>query len=82
MFLNAAYLSRLFHKETGEKLSDYILRLRMERAKRLLKDSEKTISEVAASTGYSNLQHFSSQFKKKIGISPTDFRMQIKTREG
>ena len=81
-YVSSSYLRRVFVREVGFSAMEYITVLRMERAKRLLKDSEKTISEVAASTGYSNLQHFSSQFKKKIGISPTDFRMQIKTREG
>lgn len=81
-YVSSSYLRRVFVREVGFSAMEYITVLRMERAKRLLKDSEKTISEVAADTGYSNLQHFSSQFKKKIGVSPTDFRMQIKNRKG
>ena len=77
-YVSSSYLRRVFAREVGFSAMEYITVLRMERAKRLLKNSEETISEVAADTGYSNLQHFSSQFKKKIGVSPTDFRMQIK----
>ncbi len=80
-YVSSGYLRRVFAREVGFSAMEYITVLRMERAKRLLKDSGKSISEIAADTGYSNLQHFSSQFKKKIGVSPTDFRMQIKRED-
>ena len=48
--------------------------LRMERAKYLLMDSGKSISEVSDEIGYKNPQHFTVAFKKKFGLSPKNFK--------
>ncbi|UJF31833.1 response regulator transcription factor [Paenibacillus hexagrammi] len=72
--LNSAYLSRLFRKQTGKSLIDYMIEFKMGRAKELLKHSEMTVSAVAQSLGYVNFSYFSKVFKKIYGMNPQDFR--------
>jgi two-component system response regulator YesN len=76
IFMNVGYLGRLFCKETGERFSHYILRVRMEKAKELIDsyDGEK-IYEVAKKIGFGdNPQYFSKQFKKYTGCSPSEYK--------
>jgi two-component system response regulator YesN len=72
--LSPAYLSSLFKKETGENLSDYVQRLRLERAKALLKSTNLTIQEIAAGVGYADAKHFSKLFSRMTGARPQDYR--------
>ncbi|MBO9604877.1 MAG: response regulator [Paenibacillaceae bacterium] len=74
VYLNPAYLSRLFKKETGLSLSDYMLVQRMELAKRLLKESNLKISGIAEAVGYDHFSHFAKMFKRVAGVSPHDYR--------
>ncbi|WP_373231932.1 response regulator [Cohnella sp.] len=77
VFLNPSYLSRLFKKETGVSLSDYILKEKMTEAKRLLAQTEMQITQIAEALGYMNLSHFITMFKKFNGTTPMNFRKKI-----
>lgn len=77
-YLSPSYLSRLFHRETGESLIDYIQKERIALAKELLSHREYSISDIATRTGYTNFSHFSKQFRKFVGCTPNDFRKQQK----
>lgn len=68
------HLSRLFKQRTGLSPGQYLLRIRMEKAKTLL-GRPLSITEVAASVGYSDPLYFSRQFHKWTGESPTDYRL-------
>ncbi|MBP3962782.1 response regulator transcription factor [Paenibacillus lignilyticus] len=72
--LNSAYLSRLFKKETGQTLMDYIITVRMNQAKIMLIETDFKISEICESMGYENFSHFSKVFKKQVGVHPQEFR--------
>lgn len=74
VFLNPSYLSRLFKKETGVSLTDFILEVRMNEAKRLLVQTDMKISQIAESLGCMNLSHFITMFKKFTGATPMNFR--------
>lgn len=74
VYLNAEYLSRLFRKEKGIKLSDYILQEKMNIAKLLLETTNFSVSIVASKVGYSNFSHFAQSFKRIFGISPSEIR--------
>lgn len=65
---------RLFRKTTGTSPKLYIRRIRLEHADHLLAHSEKTITEIAKETGFSDRYHFSKAFKKFSGRSPGAFR--------
>jgi two-component system response regulator YesN len=74
VYLNPAYLSRLFRKETGKSLTDFTVDLRLARAKTELAKTNVKISDIAGSVGYSNFSHFSKLFKKTTGLTPQEYR--------
>ncbi|MBW7455306.1 response regulator [Paenibacillus sepulcri] len=74
VYLNPDYLTRIFKKETGMTISDFVVRERMELAKELLRKTNKHINSIASSIGYSNFSHFSRIFKKSTGLTPQEYR--------
>ena len=76
--LSVPYLSRMFRKEAGCTFVDYLTNLRMRKATILLHDDSVKIYEVSEKVGYSSQQYFSLVFKKKFGVSPIEYRQQIK----
>ncbi|PYI51030.1 response regulator transcription factor [Paenibacillus flagellatus] len=72
--VNASYFSSLFHEEVGETFSKYVMRLRMEKAKRFLKESTMKVYEVAYKVGYNDYRHFAKTFKDAVGVTPAQFR--------
>ncbi|RAP78595.1 DNA-binding response regulator [Paenibacillus montanisoli] len=74
VYLNPAYLSRLFRKETGLSLTDYTASLRIQKAKLELSDTNHRVCDVALSVGYSNFSHFTKLFKKTTGLTPQEYR--------
>ena len=75
--LTSPYLSKIFKQEMGASPREYILNTRMNKAKLLLAQTSKTISEIALETGYSNASSFTNLFTENIGCSPTMFRKLI-----
>lgn len=74
LYLNPSYFSKIFHEETGETFSKYLIRLRIEKTKNLLKDSTLKIYEVAQKVGYQDFRHFVKLFKDQEGITPAQYR--------
>ena len=74
------YLSMRFKEVTGIGYRDYIIRVRMEEARRLLANTDKKIVEIAECVGYSDVNFFYSVFKKTEGTSPAVFRKNLKNR--
>jgi len=79
--MNPDYLTRLFKKETGLTIVDYISQVRVERAKELLAKTDMPISMIASSVGYYNFSHFSQMFKKHASMSPGAYRNRHRTLE-
>ena len=75
-FLSREHISRRFRQETGQTLSDFVEKARIEKGRRLLLGSDLKIMEVAAQVGYSDDKYFSKVFKKHAGCSPGQFRQQ------
>lgn len=71
---SSSYFSGLFKKETGVGFADYLIQLRMERAKELLRNSKDSVKEICAAVGYNDLKHFTSMFRKYTGLKPGEFR--------
>jgi two-component system response regulator YesN len=74
--LSRTYLSHLFKEATGENLSEYITRLRVEQAKRLLRDPGLKSYEVAARVGWTDASYFAAIFRRHVGLSPTEYRQR------
>lgn len=66
-------LSRLFSAVEGKSIERYYILQKIERAKELIVYGEQSLSEIAYALGYSSQQHFSRQFKKETGLSPSHF---------
>ncbi|MCR2806290.1 helix-turn-helix domain-containing protein [Paenibacillus soyae] len=71
----AASASILFKKETGEKFVDYVLKVRLEHARKMLVDSDDAIGIIAEKVGYSHVLSFHRAFKKIYGFPPGEFRV-------
>ena len=74
LYMSPNYLSDLLKKETGRNAQDHIHFFVIERAKTQLLNSDESISQIAYGLGFKYPQNFSKLFKKKTGISPTEFR--------
>lgn len=78
MYLSPFYISKLFKSETGDTPINYLISLRMEKAKELLdQNSTLSIQEAAAAVGYEDAYHFSKLFKKFYGLSPLYYKARI-----
>lgn len=75
--LNPNYFSSLFKKETGKNFSSYLLKIRLDNAKLLLKNTNLTLSEIAAELGFDSQSYFSRLFKKETGLTPREYRHQL-----
>ena len=69
-----AYLSQLFSAQTDTTIERFLIAQRIERAKELLQDGERTIADLAYDLGYSSVPHFSNQFKNLVGQTPAQYR--------
>lgn len=76
VFLSSSYFTRAFKEETGMSPINYLLRVRVERAKELLLETDHKISDIALSVGFSNQQRFNEIFKKNVKITPLQYRRQ------
>jgi two-component system response regulator YesN len=74
--VNANYLGRLFKEELGEFFSDYLNKIRIDKAKELLLTTNQSIREVSLRVGYTDPNYFYTLFKKYMGISPAEYRNQ------
>ncbi|MGN0314669.1 MAG: helix-turn-helix domain-containing protein [Fusicatenibacter sp.] len=80
MYLSPFYISRIFKSEIGTTPINYLINMRMEKAKQLLKTrSDASVQEIAECVGYEDAYHFSKLFKKHYGESPTKYRQGIQS---
>ena len=79
--LSETYLSRLFKKETGERLQDYIVSVRLEHAANLLKYSEESISKIAEYVNFPSQSYMGKIFKERYLLSPKQYREKNRPAE-
>jgi AraC family transcriptional regulator len=72
--LSTFHFSRAFKQTTGFSPSDYFIQLRMDEAKRLLRETEMSVLEVSLDVGYSSPSHFAQVFRRQVGVTPSDYR--------
>lgn len=73
-YLHPDYMNRLFKKETGLSMTEFLVQERMTVAKELLLKTEMSITTIALHVGYSNTSHFAKLFKKQFGANPNEYR--------
>jgi YesN/AraC family two-component response regulator len=74
------YFCKMFKKVTGLNFTDYVSRLRVERARNLLLNKNLRVSEIAYEVGFQSLTHFNRVFKRILGVSPTQYRAKLPLR--
>lgn len=75
MYLSPVYVSKIFKEETGETPINYLIKIRLEKAKEKLSPANPdSIKNIANSVGYEDAYHFSKLFKKYYGVSPLSYK--------
>jgi AraC family transcriptional regulator len=74
--LSKFHFHRLFKSATGVSPSQYHTKLRMNAARRLLRETKHSVVAVALEVGYTNPSHFARLFRRETGLSPSDYRRQ------
>lgn len=82
VYLNPDYLNRLFKKQTGKTLKEFVIEHKMDEAKKMLQVTRLPVSIIAAKVGYDNFSHFSYAYKKVTGQSPLESRNAYQRGEG
>ena len=80
LFINGSYLLRLFKSRTGQTLLGYHNRVRCDKARALLRDTDMSISKVGEAVGFVSSAHFAHVFKKTTGMTPTECRAGLSRR--
>lgn len=71
--LNASYFSRLFKRETNQNFIEYVNMVKLQKAKQLLQQSNKTVEEISDYLGYANKSYFIKLFKREVGMTPSEY---------
>ena len=74
LYLSRPYLSKKFKEETNENIAEYIIKEKINEAKRLLRYSNKTLTQISSYLGFSSPSHFSRVFKKHTNLSPSEYK--------
>lgn len=79
MYLSSAYISKIFKEETGEAPINYLIKLRLEKAREQLENyTEHSVKTISTSVGYDDVYYFSKLFKKYYGKSPLNYRNEFR----
>lgn len=81
LFVSSTYLQKIFKEEMKESPSQYVISMRLEKAKALLQSTDTRVIDIANSLGYVNAGHFATVFQRHVGQSPTQYRSQAQTKE-
>jgi len=77
--MSSHHFSRFFNKLTGHSFTQFINRVRVAHACKLLSESDKPITEIALEVGYNNIANFNRRFLELKNLTPRDYRKQSKT---
>jgi AraC-like DNA-binding protein len=75
--LSPFYLTRIFKAQYGVPPYRYLIRLRIDHATELLRDSALTVTQICHRAGFNSLSHFITTFRRHVGVSPTQYRRMV-----
>ncbi len=81
MGISITHLARLFREDVGMTVSEYVMSLKVEAAKDLLRAENKTMQEICSELGFCSQSYFGMKFKQHTGLTPTEFRKQYRVGE-
>jgi transcriptional regulator GlxA family with amidase domain len=76
VFVSRYHFSRKFHEQTGRRFIDYLIMVRLTAARRLLMETEMTVTAIASAVGYRDLSNFERSFKKLFAVPPSQYRQR------
>nr|AYQ73467.1 response regulator [Cohnella candidum] len=79
--MSGSYFSSYFKQETGDNFVEYLTRLRMDKAKSLMMNSELRLYEISQMVGYQDVKYFSRLFKRHAGVTPQEYRQFFYRKE-
>ena len=77
VYLSPAYLSRIFKKETGTTFNDYLIQVRIGKAKSLLHHKDLRVTDIAEAVGFDDQSYFTKVFRRIVGVTPLKYRQQV-----
>lgn len=80
VYLTPTYLSAVFKKQTGLTIGQYLLEVRVENAKQKMRDPQLKFYQVSEMVGYEDANYFAKIFKKKTGVTPTEYKESLHLR--
>lgn len=82
IYLSPVYISKIFKEETGESPINYLIKIRLEKAKDILLNPDSgSIKSIANQVGYDDVYHFSKLFKKYYGVSPLYYKKRVMRKD-
>jgi AraC family L-rhamnose operon transcriptional activator RhaR/AraC family L-rhamnose operon regulatory protein RhaS len=80
-FMSTRNFQRIFQKAVGSSPSNYIMQIRLQKARKMLRNTESPITDIAIDSGFGDSNYFIKCFKKEIGITPVKFRMRYNVKK-
>lgn len=77
-FMNTSYLSRIFKEKTGVKFTEYLNKYRIKKSIELLSNTDLSVTEISAKTGFNSSNHYCKVFKQVMGTSPLNYRKNLR----
>lgn len=75
-----SYLHKIFKEKSNRSIMEYYKRIKLERAKQMIRGGENNISQISDVLNYTSIQHFSKNFKRHIGMTPTEYASSVKLK--
>ncbi len=80
VFISPCYLSTLFKNETNMSYKNYVIDVKIKKAKEMLINTDTPVYKIVSNIGYRSPQHFSNLFQKKTGLLPNEYRAKYKSK--
>lgn len=77
-YIHQDYFSHIFKEKTGYSFIEYLIKIRMDKAKTILSRTDLPLTNVAVAVGYSNTAHFGKHFKRETGMTPREYRKKVR----